>query len=127
MRGTMVVVDTSVFVQHFRGKKDLVFRELLTHGQILLSPFVRLELLQGVRKNEFETLHRVLGGLTTVSITESVFGESERLLVAMKSSGLTLGVVDLLLAAHANMLKCPIYSLDKAFDGLAKRRLVAVL
>jgi predicted nucleic acid-binding protein len=124
----MVIVDTSVFVRHFRGGDDSQFKELLLNDQILLSSFVRLELLQGVRKTELRHLTHVLGGLEPLlPAGETLFIEAEKMLHRLKSSGLVVGIVDLLLAAEANQQKCPIYSLDRIFEKLAKLRLVAVL
>ena len=127
MRGTMVLVDTSVFVSHFRGRKDELFQELLLNDQIFLSPYVRLELLQGVRKAEIKAVTRVLDALEPLEPIQSIYEESERLIRKAKATGLTFGIIDLLLSAQANLQRCPVYSFDKAFDSFAKQRLVAVL
>ena len=126
MRGTMVLVDTSIFIAHFRGKKISEFNEVLINEQIFLSRFVRLELLQGVRKSEVKDLTRVLSGLRTLEPTENVYIEAERILGKSKGLGISMGIVDLLLCAQANLERCPIYSFDLVFEALAKHHLVAI-
>lgn len=127
MRGSLVLVDTSVYVAHFRGKSDTTFNDLLLNDQIYLSGYVRLELLQGVRQSEYRQVLHVLTGLHSVPHHDNLMEECERILRKVKGQGLVVGIVDLLLAAEANLERCPIYSFDKIFEKLAKLRLVAVL
>lgn len=122
----MVLVDTSVFIAHFRGKNIAEFHELLINDQIFLSRFVRLELLQGVRKSEMRGLTRVFGGLRALEPSEHIYAEAQRILGKAKGHGISMGIVDLLLCAQANLERCPVYSFDSVFEALAKRRLVAV-
>ncbi len=119
-----VIVDTSVFIDFFRGKEVTAFRELLLNDRILLSHYVRLELLQGVRKEEVKKLDYVLDGLARCPFDEKCFAEAERILRQTKGSGLTLGIVDLLLAAQSNAVDASIYSFDKVFGKLAGQKLV---
>lgn len=126
MHGTLILVDTSVFIAHFRGQKNAEFQELLLNDQIYLSHLVRLELLQGVRKSEMRDLTRVLSGLRGLEPSEHIYAEAERILGKAKGNGISMGIVDLLLCAQANLERCPIYSFDSVFQALAKRRLVAV-
>ncbi len=122
----MVLVDTSIFIAHFRGKKISEFQEMLINDQIFLSHFVRFELIQGVRKSETKNLIRVLSGLHALESSENVYSEAERILGKAKGHGISLGIVDLLLCAQANLKRCPIYSFDSVFGALAKHRLVAI-
>lgn len=127
MKGSLVVVDTSVFISHFRGHKEETFKELLLNDQIYLSSFVRLELLQGVKQSEYKQLNRVLSGLHEIPFSKTIMEEAEKILNKVKSKGLVVGIVDLLIAAESNVHRCPVYSLDSIFEKLAKMRLVAVL
>lgn len=121
---TEVVVDTTVFVDFFRGRDDRVFKQLLLNNQILLSRYVRLELLQGVRRSEVYILESVLGGLKTVATPIGLFEETEKLLKSIRGSGLTVGIVDLLIAGEARLFGYPIYSLDRVFSKLSSLGLV---
>jgi len=121
-----VIVDSSVFVDFFRGRDVPSFQDLLTNNRILLSAYVRLELLQGVRKEELRRLEYVLGGMEKITIQTNIFESAETILYKVKGRGLTLGIVDLMIAAEAMILDCPIYSFDKIFHKLAKWKLVSV-
>ena len=127
MSGFMVLVDTAVFIAHFRGKSDDTFKRLLFGDEIFLSPFVRIELLQGVKKSEASLVEQVLGGLVPIPAIGDLFGEAEMILRRARQQGMVLGIIDLLIAAQANLNRCPVYSFDKVFDQLALFKLVAVL
>lgn len=122
----LVLVDTSVFVDFFRGKEVYAFKELLLNNQILLSLFVRLELLQGVRKKEIEQLEFVLGGLQAMASQEKIFVEAEKILAKVKDHGWRIGIVDLLLAAEANLMEAAIYSFDRIFQKLGDLKLISL-
>lgn len=119
-----VLVDTSVFIDFFRGKEPPAFKDLLLNNQIFLSHFVRLELLQGVRKQELHTIEYVLGGLEMIPHQEEIFEVSEKLLHKLKGAGLNLGIIDLFLAAESILMSAPIYSFDRVFEKLARQRLI---
>lgn len=123
---TPVLVDTSVFVDFFRGKEVYAFKELLLNNQILLSQFVRLELFQGVRQKEVEHMEFVLGGLQTIAIQEKIFPEAEKILSKVKDHGWRIGIVDLLLAAEANLVEATVYSFDRIFQNLGNLKLVSL-
>ena len=120
----VVLVDTSVFIDFFRGKKPPTFEELLLNDQIILSNFVRLELLQGVRKSEADQLKYVLEGIQNQVFQIEAFETAESILERIRGTGMTVGIVDLLIAAEANIYQCPIYSHDKVFEELFRRRLI---
>lgn len=127
MRGSLVLVDTSVFISYLRGRIDKTFKELVLNDQIYLSSYVKLELFQGVRQQEIHQLAYVLEGLHPVPHQKNLMQEAERILRKVKGQGLTLGIVDLLLAAQSNLERCPVFSFDSVFEKLARLRCVAVL
>lgn len=120
------VVDTSVFVDFLRGKPQPRFEGLLRENSVLLSPYVRLELLQGVRRTEARLLARLLGGIPQVPHREEVFGVAESMTQRLKGSGLNVGLVDLLIAAQAKLVRCAVLSSDHVFEELADVGLVSL-
>ncbi len=110
-----VLVDTSVFIDFFRGRPVPRFEELLLANAIRLSRFVRLELLQGVRKAERRQLDFVLGGIPTLEMQPGLFKVAESMLGQLRGSGLTIGTIDLLIGAEARTSGCVLYSLDSVF------------
>lgn len=121
-----VLVDTSIFVEFLRGREVPAFRTLLLNNQILLSSYVRLELLQGVPRQALSKIEYVLGGLEKIHPYEDLTNQAEILLHKVKGSGLTLGIVDLLIAAESVLLEVPIYSLDKIFSKLGHLKLISL-
>ncbi|OGQ34382.1 MAG: hypothetical protein A3F16_04565 [Deltaproteobacteria bacterium RIFCSPHIGHO2_12_FULL_43_9] len=119
-----VIVDTSVFISFFRGKSEPEFEKLLLENKIVLSPYVRLELLQGIRKNELSKLEYVLEGIELIPSGEETFEECEVLLREISGKGYVFGLVDLLLAADSRIYDIPIYSYDKAFKILSDNKLI---
>ncbi|MDO8494496.1 MAG: PIN domain-containing protein [Deltaproteobacteria bacterium] len=121
-----VIVDTSVFVDFFRGRSLPAFQDLLLNDSIILSSFVKLEILQGVRKEETKQVGNLLGGIKTVPFRQELFTIGERLLFKIKGKGLTVGLVDLFIAAEALILDYPVYSFDNIFHKLAQLQLIKV-
>jgi predicted nucleic acid-binding protein len=119
-----VVVDTSVFVEFFRGRQVPRFEALLRANAVVLSPFVRLELLMGVRKRDARTLEQVLGGIPLIPNQPEWFAVAETFLGHLKGSGLSVGLVDLAIAAEASLLRSRVLSLDGVFARLAARGLI---
>lgn len=120
------LVDTSVFVDFLRGKETPAFKELLLSNEILLSQYVRLELLQGVRKQELRQFEYVLGGLQIISPQKNLFAKAEEIIGQIKGKGLRLGIVDLLIAAEAKILDVPIYSYDLIFKKMVSLNLCSL-
>ncbi len=58
------IVDTSVFVEFLRGSSSPAFETLIRENRVVVSNFVRLELMLGARKSESATLARALSGLS---------------------------------------------------------------
>ncbi len=114
----LVLVDTSVWVEHFRNPNQTLI-ELLLHDQVKIHPFIIGELACGTppdRRNTLALLEN-LAHVRQASISEAmVFIERERLY------GQGCGLVDLLLLSSALMTEQTlIWTLDKRFGALAIR------
>lgn len=117
----MVLVDTSVWVDHFRrGVPELA--EQLNAGTVVCHPFVLGELACGNLKNRREILE-LLQTLCTCPVAghEEVlhFIESNHLM------GLGLGYIDVHLLASARLASLPLWTLDRPLQTTAARLKVA--
>jgi len=121
------IVDTSVFVEFFRGKANPSFETLIRENRVVLSNFVRLELFLGARKAESEKLDRALSGLIVLKPDQRLFVAAEKILSAVRPKGVTLGAVDLLIAAESHLSGFPVYSFDKSFRSIASTKLIAAV
>jgi len=113
----MVLVDTSVWVDHFRrGLPELA--KQLGAGTVVCHPFVLGELACGNLKNRREILE-LLQTLCTCPVAshEEVlrFIESNRLM------GLGLGYIDVHLLASARLAGLPLWTLDRPLQAAAAR------
>jgi predicted nucleic acid-binding protein len=109
----MVLVDTSVWVEHFRqGKIELV--NLLNEGQVAGHPFIIGELACGNLKNRSQILS-LLNTLPRALVVEHEevmnFIEKHRLM------GKGLGYIDVHLLASAMLTNVPLWTLDKRLNS----------
>jgi hypothetical protein len=121
-----VVVDTSVFVRFFRGEPEEILPILIADNRVLLSPVVRLELLAGVRKQEFRTVENLLCGLRIIDTFPTPL-EVERMLNKAKGCGLLGGIADLIILSDALRHGSALYTIDDKLKKLAKRLAVELL
>ncbi len=106
----MVLVDTSVWIDHFRnGNSGLVAH--LEEGTALCHPFVVGELACGNLQNRNEVLG-LLEALPVASVAEH--GEVLHLLEEWRLFGRGLGWVDAHILASARLSGCGLLTLDKA-------------
>ncbi|MBM3947918.1 MAG: PIN domain-containing protein [SAR202 cluster bacterium] len=112
----MVVVDTSVWVQALRAADSLEKIEvdsLLAKESLVMVGPVMAELLQGARStNEFEDLRDEWAALPYVAESRQTWVMSGALAYQMRQRGLTLGLLDLLIAAIAIEHDHEVYTLD---------------
>jgi len=111
----MILVDTSVWVRHFRmGDKRL--EDLLQEGEVCCHPFVIGELACGNLKHR-GTVLSLLQELPSTPLAENeevlAFLESEKLF------GRGLGWVDAHLLASAMLAESPIWTLDASLKRAA--------
>lgn len=105
----MVLVDTSVWVKHFRYG-DIVLEDLLEDGHVTCHPFIVGELACGNLKNRIEILGLLKAlPVATVASNEEVmiFIEDHRLM------GKGLGFIDLHLLVSAVLSEIQLWTIDK--------------
>jgi hypothetical protein len=113
----MVLVDTSVWVDHFRlGNPRLA--SLLENGDVATHPFIIGELACGSLPERAETL----GSLRELPRT-GVAGDDEvmRLIESHRLMGTGLGLIDVHLLAAALLDGIPVWTLDIPLKKAAAR------
>ena len=113
----MVLVDTSVWIQHLRhGSKALARR--LNDGQVVCHPFVVGELACGCLRNREE----ILALLSNLPCAEAA-GHKEVLqfIDSYRLMGKGMGYIDIHLLASATLTGVPIWTLDKRLKETALR------
>lgn len=118
----MVVVDTAVWVDFFRGRNEPVraaLRELIRGHQAVLTGIVLAEVLQGIRtqgevdsvRNEFASLHYYETARDTWSRAGSLSGQ-------LRQKGLTLPLSDLIIAVLAMENGAEAFTTDPHFEKI---------
>ena len=105
----MILVDTSVWIAHFR-KGSPALSELLGDGLVLVHPFIAGELACGNLRNRT----RILSDLQALPAAASATnGEVMQLIEARKLWGLGVGWIDAHLLASALLSTCRLWTLDR--------------
>jgi hypothetical protein len=105
----MILVDTSVWIAHFR-KGDAKLSELLNKALVMVHPFVVGELACGNLKYRGQILSDLEALPAAVSATH---GEVMRMVELRKLWGLGIGWIDAHLLASALLSNCLFWTLDE--------------
>ncbi|MCK9418219.1 MAG: type II toxin-antitoxin system VapC family toxin [Nitrospirae bacterium] len=111
----MILVDTSVWVEHFRHG-NIGLDTLLQEGQVVCHPFIVGELACGNIKNR----SRILSLLSTLPIAHTA--EHEEVMHVIEKyqlMGKGLGYIDVHLLASAMLTHIPLWTLDKRLNSVS--------
>lgn len=112
----MILVDTSVWIDHLR-RGDRELSSLLNEGVVLCHPFVIGELACGNLRNRTEIL-TLLAALPASSIASHQ--EALHLVADRKLTGIGLVWIDVHLLASALLSNCTLWTKDKALRAAAR-------
>lgn len=124
----MIVVDTSVWIEFFRGREPVTarLRELLDRDEVALAIPVRIELLSGARKTEVARLARLLAALPVLYPSDETWRRVEDWVTAGIDAGQRFGVGDLLIAGLAAEHGFSVWSMDTDFRRMSRLGLISV-
>ncbi len=114
-----VLVDTSVWVDFFRGSEGPAvgsLDHLLEEKRVVLCGTVELELLQGAKPGERPMLQDLLAALPYVETERADFQTAGELLSGLRAKGFQVPATDGLIAALCLRHRFTILTLDKHFD-----------
>ena len=122
----MIAVDTSVWVDAFRGVKGIsaALESLLDAREVALPAPVRVELLGGASRADLPRLRRTFSALPILYPTQDTWTRVDGFVDRAVASSQRFGFADLLIAALAAEQQCSVWSLDKDFARLHRLRLV---
>ena len=112
----MVLVDTSVWVDHFRQGIPLL-DDLLNVGEVATHPFVIGELACGNLKNRAEIL-RLFSSLPEVKV--ATHQEALHLVESQSLGGVGIGWIDVHLLSAALLSRTPLWTRDLKLHAAAK-------
>jgi predicted nucleic acid-binding protein len=111
-----VLVDTSVWVDHFR-KGEALLQDLLSSGQVATHPFIIGELACGHLSNRTEIL-KLLSELPLVAIASNE--EVMHMIEKQKLAGKGLGWIDVHLLASSLLDHIPLWTRDRQLAAAAR-------
>lgn len=116
----MVLVDSSVWIEAARARGDLACKVglegLLEEYEALLCSPVRVEVLGGAGRAERARMESFFAILPYAELTEADWMESVGNHWKLRDAGLTVPIVDVLVATLAKRLGSRVYAQDQHFD-----------
>jgi len=113
----MLLVDTSVWVDHFRHGV-LLLEDLLTSGQVATHPFVIGELACGNLANR-EKILELLSSLPSLKMASHA--EALHLIQTHSLHGTGIGWIDAHLLSSALLSHTPVWTRDRKLNAAARK------
>lgn len=126
----MIAVDTSVWIEFFRGKNSKIIAnlsELIQASEVVLPYPVKIELLGGASKKERFVLKRALSALPLLIPERDDWELVEAWTLQSSERGERFGVFNLLIGALAAKTEAKIWSLDSDFGRMEKMKFIKCL
>lgn len=125
-RAELYLLDTSVWIHALVRRRALTnlqrrVAELLRAAQVATIALVRLELLRGARDTAAYTrIERLLEPLRWLPLDDAVYDSAAQLGFRLRRSGVTVPIVDLVVAATAIRYGVIVVHLDTDYELIAK-------
>ncbi len=124
MKDNRILIDTSVWIDYFRGRDDQFagkVDEVLTFSDVYVPRVVIAELLQGSKsEKEIAVIEEFIGAFNIIDQTDNTWLKAGRLSFSMKRKGITVSIVDCYIAVIASENNCKIFSLDERFKSIKR-------
>ncbi|MDP2719504.1 MAG: type II toxin-antitoxin system VapC family toxin [Dehalococcoidia bacterium] len=110
VKGISCLVDTDIAIDFLRRREYA--RELLENwvgeGLLAISALTHLEIYQGMKAGEERATNAFLDGLVSVAVDIPIARRAGTMLGELHSKGMTLGIVDAVIAATALQFGAPL-------------------
>jgi hypothetical protein len=117
-----VLIDTSIWVEFFRGKDKEVVKmvsDLIWADRAALAGVVLAELIQGVKKeSDSKIIEETMTALSYFEVSLQIWKKTGETLKKLRSKGVTLPLSDVLLATIASENDCEILTSDLHFKQI---------
>ena len=118
------LVDTSVWVEFFRGNKITIkkrLEKLLDENRAFVSGIILAELMTGIsNEKDQHFLEECFLGMPYLDATREIFAAAGKMGATLRKKGITLPISDLLIAALAKTHALTVLTLDNHFQTLAR-------
>jgi predicted nucleic acid-binding protein len=115
-----LIVDTSVWIDFFRGRALPILEDGLREGRVLLAPIVAAELMSGIhRKSEREKMALFLRDLGFVPCDLDHWIKVGKLRQGLAKDGISISTPDAHVAQVALEHRALLYSFDRIFQKIS--------
>ena len=119
----ITLIDTSAWIEALRvkGKEDIrgKVKELLISGDARIAEPILLELFHGARgKKELDTIKDLSQTAPILKCNEKIFVEAYACAMELRSKGLTVPAMDILIYCISTFHKANIYHNDSDFTSM---------
>jgi predicted nucleic acid-binding protein len=122
----MLLVDTSVFIEFFKGsiikETELLAEALRQQKNVALTGIIYQEVLQGIRKDkDFKDIKNILDDFVYLNTPEDIYLDSAQLFRKLRKKGVTVRKsADILIAQMAIHHNISLLQFDRDFKNIAK-------
>jgi predicted nucleic acid-binding protein len=124
---TGIIVDTCVWIEFFREPESeftIHLKGLLRERKVIMVGMVMAEILQGVKApNEADLVEQSLAKLRYLEITRDIWVTAGEISASLWSTGITIPLSDLIIAAIALSGNHEIFTIDPHFNKIDGLRL----
>ena len=122
MNAERILVDTSAWVEYFRGGNQALFALMdkgMDEGRICIPDVVLAEMIQGAKTEaEGKAIDDLADAFTIIGQKPETWLDAGRLSRALRKKGKTIHLVDCYIASQARENKCAILTLDEHFADI---------
>jgi predicted nucleic acid-binding protein len=125
-RDLMILVDTSVWIDFFRAKRnkssEILFKAIENAEDICTSGIIMTEVLQGIRADtEYYRIKTILLGLIYLPVTKNMFIQAASIYRALRKQGKTIrSPIDCIIAAICLEHEVNLLHNDRDFISIAR-------
>jgi predicted nucleic acid-binding protein len=119
-----VLIDTSLWIEYFRGKNQLVIREielLIDQRKARTLPIILAELLRGcLTSKETKIIQATIGEIPTFEFPGHFWAEVGLFCFGLARKGFSCGLIDGYIAKAAIDSECFLFTQDKDFIRISR-------
>ena len=124
MSAERVLVDTSVWVDYFKGDSPVVSEKVdrfLSEADVCVPQIVLAELIQGAKSDrEVSVIEDIQEAFTIIDQGPETWMKAGKLSRRLRSRGKTIHLIDCYIAVIADESRCALLTLDDHFQEIRK-------
>jgi predicted nucleic acid-binding protein len=122
MSGRRILIDTSVWIEYFRNKSDVLSEQvdaILSYDEVVVPKVVIAELVQGARsEKEISVVEGFVGAFNVVDHKEGTWERAGKISYGIRKKGRQANLADCYIAVIARDNQSYILTLDQHFKDI---------